>query len=266
MMADLTNSERLDKILANSGFGSRKDVKKLVRSGRVCINGEVVRESDCHLNVDTDTITVDGEVLAVESNGYFMMNKKAGAVCSTKSDRRQTVYDFLDEKDNRKYLGGNLSTVGRLDADTEGLLVITSDGMLIHRVTFPKYGVPKTYLVYLRDAVGEEQRRHYEQEVGRGIHIEADGKDGPADCLPAVIEWKDKKQYHIGSGENPADVCTLTVTEGKFHEVKRIFAALGNEVVYLKRLRMNNLYLDESLAPGEYRPLTREEISLLDVE
>ncbi len=252
--------------MANSGFGSRKDVKILVKSEAVLVNGILVKSPDIHVDLENDKISVNGNLLFVEQNAYFMMNKASGAVCSTKSDRRKTVFEYISLEDNRKYLGGNLSTVGRLDADTEGLLVITSDGQLIHRVTFPKYEVPKTYLVYLKDSVSNSQKKQYEELLSKGIHIEAEGKDGEADCRPALIEWKDKNLYYTKANEHPLEVCCLTVTEGKFHEVKRIFKALGNEVVYLKRIRINNLYLDESLAEGCYRPLTNEEIKLLDVE
>ncbi len=259
------NLERLDKVLANSGIGSRRDVKRLVRCGRIRINDEVASDPEYHVDIDSDRIFFDDDEVVVEKNAYFMMNKIAGSVCSTKSDRRQTVFEYLDDGDRRKYLGGELSTVGRLDADTEGLLVITSDGGLVHRVTFPKYEVPKTYLVYLRDEVDAEEKVRYEKELSKGVHIAADGKDGEADCRPASIEWKDKNLFGKSDGSLPDEVCALTVTEGKFHEVKRIFQALGNEVVYLKRIRMNGLCLDESLKPGEYRSLTKEEVDLLDV-
>lgn len=265
-MSDLKTTERLDKILSNNGVGTRRDVKRLIRSGKISVNGIIVNEPEIQVNGDCDRILVDGKILSVEKNAYFMMNKAGGAVCSTKSDRRKTVFEYISAEDNRKYSGGNLSTVGRLDADTEGLLVITSDGNLIHRVTFPKYEVPKTYLVYLRDSVDASEKLMYEKKLSAGVHIAAEGKDGEADCRPAAIEWKDKNHYHTKTGGNPFEVCWLTVTEGKFHEVKRIFKALGNEVVYLKRIRINRLFLDETLPEGSYRPLTKEEIRLLDVE
>ncbi|MGN0728512.1 pseudouridine synthase [Treponema sp.] len=265
-MSDLKNKERLDKILSNNGIGTRRDVKHLIRCGKVSVNGVAVFEPEFHADSFSDEICVEGKKLNVEPNAYFMMNKAGGAVCSTKSDRRRTVFEYLSPEDNRMYPGGRLSTVGRLDADTEGLLVITSDGSLIHRVTFPKYEVPKTYLVYLRDVVDDSKKISYEKKLASGIHIAAEGKDGEADCRPAVIEWKDKKLYYTKSGGTPSEVCCLTVTEGKFHEVKRIFKALENEVVYLKRIRINGLFLDETLPEGSYRRLTEDEIRLLDAE
>lgn len=247
----MSNVERLDKILSNSGFGTRREVKKLVRFGEVLINGERIRDPEFHVDLDKDQISVDGEILSVEKHSYFMMNKKAGAVCSTKSDSHQTVYEFLDEADNQKRLGGSLSTVGRLDADTEGLLIFTTDGDLNHKLTFPKYEVKKTYLVHLRDSVSEEQKEQYVKKAAGGIHIPAAANDPECDAKPCVIEFLED------------DKCTITVTEGRFHEVKRIFIALENEVVYLKRLQMGTLSLDESLAPGTYRSLTAQELEAL---
>ncbi|MDO4506583.1 MAG: pseudouridine synthase [Spirochaetales bacterium] len=244
----MKEKERLDKILANSGFGSRRDVKRLVRFGEVLVNGERIRDPECHIDVDNDKVVINGEPLEIEKHSYFMMNKASGAVCSTKSDRHQTVYEFLDEADNQKRLGGSLSTVGRLDADTEGLLIFTTDGELNHRLTFPKYEVKKTYLVHLRDAVSEEEKTTYIQKAKAGLRIPAAANDPECDAKPCDIEFLED------------DKCTITVTEGRFHEVKRIFIALDNEVVYLKRLIMGTLHLDESLGRGEYRSLTEEEI------
>lgn len=247
----MSQKERLDKILANSGFGTRREVKKLVRFGEVLINGERVRDPEFHIDPDSDEIIINGKKLAVEKHSYFMMNKIAGSVCSTKSDRRQTVYEFLDDKDNQKRLGGSLSTVGRLDADTEGLLIFTTDGELNHKLTFPKYEVRKTYLVHLRDSVSAEHKSAYKEKARAGIHIPAAANDPECDAKPCDIEFLED------------DKCTITVTEGRFHEVKRIFLALENEVVYLKRLQMGSLKLDESLAPGTYRSLTEEELQSL---
>lgn len=265
-MDSLKKSERLDKILANSGFGPRKEARRLIHSGSVEVNGSIVREPEFHVDAESDKILVEGTLLSAEVNAYFMMNKAFGAVCSSRSDRRKTVFDYLSPQDNRKYLGGTLSTVGRLDADTEGLLIITSDGALIHRITSPRHEVPKTYLVYLRDSVSSHLRATYEKKLSAGIHIAAEGKAAEADCKSAYIEWKDKNQYHTKEGEIPSEVCCLTVTEGKFHEVRRMFKALGNEVVYLRRIRIQRLKLDENLAEGQYRPLSKEELGLLDAE
>lgn len=250
-MASCKNIERLDKILSNSGFGSRRDVKRFVRSGKIEINGQTVYDPEFKVDIESDKIIVNGELLEVEKHSYFMMNKKAGAVCSTKSDSHQTVYEFLSPEDNQKRLGGSLSTVGRLDADTEGLLIFTTDGELNHKLTFPKYEVKKTYLVHLEHSVEDSEKSEYIQKAQEGIHMPAAANDPACDAKPCVIEFLSD------------DKCTITVTEGRFHEVKRIFIALENEVVYLKRLSMGTLKLDESLEAGKYRSLTREEIFAL---
>lgn len=247
----MKNIERLDKILANCGFGTRREVKKIIRYEEVLINGVRVHNPEQHVDSENDEIRINGEVLTVEKHTYFMMNKKAGSVCSTKSDSHETVYEFLDEVDRQKRLGGSLSTVGRLDADTEGLLIFTTDGDLNHRLTFPKYEVEKTYLVHLRDSVDEEKKAEYIEKAKKGIHMPAAANDPECDAKPCVIEFIED------------DRCTITVTEGRFHEVKRIFIALDNEVVYLKRLKMGTLVLDEGLAPGTYRPLTDGELESL---
>lgn len=250
-MVSVKNIERLDKILSNSGFGSRRDVKRIVRSGSVEVNGQKVYDPEFKIDLDSDKISIDGEILEVEKHSYFMMNKKADAVCSTKSDRHQTVYEFLSPEDNQKRLGGSLSTVGRLDADTEGLLIFTTDGELNHKLTFPKYEVKKTYLVHLKDAVSDSEKTEYIQKAKNGVRMPAAANDPECDAKPCVIEFLSD------------DKCKITVTEGRFHEVKRIFIALGNEVVYLKRLSMGTLNLDESLECGKYRPLSQEEICAL---
>ena len=191
-----------------------------------------------------------------------MMNKAAGYVCSTVSDSHETVYSLLAPEYRKKFLGGELSTVGRLDADTEGLLVFTSDGDLNHRLTSPRWRIPKTYLVYLKTALGAQERKDYAEKLAAGVHVAAEGKAPEADCLPADVEWIPEVESLPASA---AAACYLTVYEGKFHEVKRLFAALGNEVLYLKRVAINGLHLDSSLAPGAYRELTAEELTLLDV-
>lgn len=263
--------ERLDKVLANSGFGTRKDVKRLIRSGLVKVNGTNVNSVDQKIDLNCDKICVNGKDLEIFVNAYFVMNKPAGYVCSTKSDSHETVMNLLKPQDLRKYLGGCLSMVGRLDLDTEGLLIITSDGQLNHRLTFPKYNVSKTYLVYLKNPVDEKLKSFYVQEVEKGVHIEAEGKASEADCKGGILEWKnerDFKSFDAENGENengdfPNAVCLITLFEGMFHEVKRIFKALGNEVVYLKRIKMNDFSLPKDLMPGEYRNLTGEELNLL---
>jgi 16S rRNA pseudouridine516 synthase len=250
-MKEEKDKERLDKILSNNGFGSRKTVRRLIRDGAVSVNGETVLLPDAHVSVTLDRICVNGEEQHVIRHVYLMMNKAAGSVCSTKCGEHKTVFEALDEKYLGKYMGGTIAAVGRLDVDTEGLLVFTTDGALNHFLTAPKNRIPKTYLVRLRDALSPQEQAGYTERLKKGIHIEAEGSEPAADCLGAECEW-----------DSPAS-CRLTIYEGKYHEVKRMFLALGNEVVYLKRLRMNGLELDPALTPGQYRELTDGELELL---
>lgn len=261
---------RLDKVLSNNGFGTRSRVKGMLHKMCVSVNGQIVTDGKTRVNTSSDTIAVDGIPIEIKKELYIMMNKSAGTVCTARSDRHLTVFSFLEDEARRRFERGEISSVGRLDADTEGLLILTTDGMLNHRLTSPKSGIPKSYLVYLRDAVDAQNKISYKEKLASGVHIQAEGKDGEADCLPAVLEWggfgfaDERALGEDGSlNDECKEVCVLTVFEGKFHEVKRLFAALGNEVVYLKRIKMNALELDKNLACGEYRELTDEELSLL---
>lgn len=180
-----------------------------------------------------------------------MMNKAAGTVCSTVSDRRRTVYESFSENDLISPEGAKLHSVGRLDADTEGLLLFTNDGKFSNFLTRPESGIPKTYYVELKNPVSDAEKLDYVHKAGLGLMLPEDKKAQPEMCAPAKIVWY---------AEN---ACQITVTEGKFHEVKRIFKALGNEVAYLKRLAFGGLALDNGLKAGEFRKLTENEVELL---
>jgi 16S rRNA pseudouridine516 synthase len=252
--------ERLDKILSKHGFGSRKDVHSLLAQKRVAVNGEITRSGDMRLSLKSDRIEVDGEPILIQTHAYFMMNKAPGYVCSKKDGAQPSVFNLLSPEHTHTYLGGELSLIGRLDADTEGLLIFSTDGQLNHTLTSPKKKVPKVYLVRLRNSVSEADQKIYAQTLSEGIHIPADGKEAEDDCLPAEIEWHEKKD------DGTSDTCHLTLHEGKYHEVKRMFLALGNEVIYLKRISLGSLNLDENLGLGEYRALTESEVSKLKTE
>ncbi|MFA6937386.1 MAG: pseudouridine synthase [Treponema sp.] len=260
-MKEIKSAERLDKVLANSGFGTRKEVRRFIRSKVVSVNGVIIPDPDSKVNISTDKIAINGEVISVKKNIYLMMNKCAGYVCSTRGGFHPTVYDLLNPEEHTKFLGGELHIVGRLDVDTEGLLIFTTDGSLTHRLTSPKYHVSKTYLVYLKNKVSDEEKSQYIEKLSKGVHIAAESNEPEADCLPSDCVWKNESEYE----NSPACVAELTLYEGKYHEVKRLFAALGNEVVYLKRLSMNKLVLDKTIESGKYRELSEEEVSLLDV-
>lgn len=225
---------RLDKLLSNTGVGSRSQVKTLVKKGQVTVNGAVVKSSDCDVDENSDVIKVSGKEIFYRTNSYYMLNKPAGVVTATEDKHDKTVLDLVPA-DLRK----NLFPVGRLDKDTEGLLLLTDNGPLAHALLSPKKHVDKTYLVQCKLPVNQNQKNALEE----GLDI---GED--KNTLPAEVELTDSD-----------DIILLTIREGKFHQVKRMLQAVGNEVVYLKRLRMGSLSLDENLALGEFRPLTEEE-------
>ena len=242
---------RLDRLLANSGYGTRSDVKALVRSGAVTVNGVPAERADMHVKLSCDKVAVDGQILDVAVHVYYMMNKPAGCVCSAKGGAHSTVFDLLSETDRGRRLGGELSIVGRLDLDTEGLLILTTDGELNHRLTSPKHHVPKTYFVRLEIEISEAVQKQYADAVAAGVEIPPEDHEPGAVCRGGELEWEN------------GSTCCLTIYEGLYHEVKRIFAALGNRVVYLKRIRMNKLVLDPALERGSYRELSEQELSAL---
>lgn len=265
--------ERLDKVLSHAGFGTRKDVKKILHSGAVSVNGEIVKSADFHVNLSDDRVECDGEILDIKPNIYLMMNKIDNVVCSTKEGNHQTVFDYVDEKYMHSYLGGDLHLVGRLDIDTEGLLLLTSDGNFTHKLISPKTHCSKKYLVYLRDAVDENDRLKYIEAFKKGIHIEAEDSDAAWDCQPAELEWlelPDKISQEttghfvsLRESKKPCAAAYLTIYEGRYHQVKRMFKAMSNEVVYLKRVAIGEVTLDDKLECGQSRELTKEELEKL---
>lgn len=242
---------RIDKILSHEGFGSRKAIRKILRECEVTVNGERIFDSGFSVDPDSDEIKIDGEVLNLRKNFYIMMNKPADFVSANKDGLHRTVFELLDERFHTPFLEENLHLVGRLDVDTEGLLLFTTDGALTHRITSPKTHLFKSYFVTLRDGEEEGRRTEIASAFKKGIEIPPEGNEAGALLKPAELDWKDEKN------------CILSICEGKFHQVKRMFAAVGNEVVYLKRLSIGELKLDESLKTGEYRELTEDERKLL---
>lgn len=232
---------RLDKILAGNGFGSRRDIKRILREGTLLVNGAPCRDPAAQVDPETDDLVLDGAPLAIRTSAYLMLNKCSGVVTSTDDPGHRTVIDLLGEPYSRM----DLFPIGRLDLDTEGLLVITNDGPLTHRLTSPKTGVDKTYFARLRDPVDEAMFSDYSARFRAGVSFH----DGYT-CQPAAIA-------------RSADGFLLTIQEGKYHQVKKMFKVVGNEVVYLKRVSMGSLSLDPSLAPGAYRELTDGEIAAL---
>ncbi|MGN7388364.1 pseudouridine synthase [Sporosarcina sp. SAFN-015] len=232
---------RLDKLLANMGYGSRKEVKQLLKNGSVQVNDAPVKDAALHVNPEKDEVTILGERVVYKEFIYLMLNKPQGVISATEDNRDRTVIDLLDEE-HRHF---EPFPVGRLDKDTEGFLLITNDGKLAHELLSPKKHVPKTYYARIDGNVDETDI----EKFAEGVTLD-DGyftKPGQLSILQ--------------SGETSE--IELTITEGKFHQVKRMFEAVGKRVVYLKRLSMGPLELDSSLYLGEYRELTDEEVAML---
>lgn len=242
-------TERIDKVLAKHGFGTRKEVKKLLHLGLVTVNGVVVTAQDFKIDIDQDSLSVEDTIINLRTNLYIMMNKCQNVVCSSKDGLHRTVFDLLKEEDNHSFMGGDLHCVGRLDIDTEGLLILTTDGSLTHKLISPKSEISKTYFIKLRDSVSQENQQKYINSCQKGIEIPPEGNEAGFFSLPAQLKFDSE------------DSCFLTITEGKYHQVKRMMFALGNEVIYLKRTAIGGLKLDEKLSLGEYRELTQEEIT-----
>lgn len=234
--------ERLDKILASTGRWSRREVKELVRAGRVCVNGEAAHSPEEKVERDRDELCVDGERVFCARFTYLMLHKPAGLVSATEDPREPTVLTLLPKHLQR--IG--LFPVGRLDKDTEGLLLLTNDGPLAHALLAPKRHVDKTYFVQVE---GRLDRADAEAFAG-GMTL----GDGLV-CLPALLELLDCPG---------GDRALVTLREGKYHQIKRMLAARGKPVVYLKRLSMGPLTLDPSLEKGQWRPLTVEEREALE--
>jgi 16S rRNA pseudouridine516 synthase len=232
------NYLRIDKMLANLGFGSRKEVKQLLKNGKVQVNDTVIKDGKIHIDTLKDKVTLNGEVIEYKEFIYLMMNKPQGVISATEDERDQTVIDLLQMED----AVFSPFPVGRLDKDTEGLLLITNDGQLAHQLLSPKKHVPKTYFAVIDREVTEEDIEAFRH----GVTLD----DGYV-TKPGILKIV-KCGLH-------SDI-ELTITEGKFHQVKRMFEAVGKRVVYLKRISMGPLELDESLELGEYRELSDEEI------
>lgn len=230
--------QRLDRVLAHMGFGTRREIKKLVKEGRVKVNGESARDPGVHVLPAIDHIEVDGEPVKYREFIYLMMNKPRGFLSATEDRFAEVVVDLLSPE----YRAFHPFPVGRLDKDAEGLLLLTNDGELAHRLLSPKKRVPKTYFAVVCGEVTKADGEAFR----RGITLDDGYRTMPADLKV------------ISSG--PESRVEVTVYEGKYHQVKRMFKALGKEVVYLKRVAMGPLVLDELLRPGEYRELTEVEI------
>lgn len=235
---------RLDKFLCETGFGTRSQVKELLKKGQVTVNGVAAKKPEQKIDEHKDQITCQGKTASYEKYVYYMLHKPAGVVSATEDKREKTVLDLLKSEDRRD----GIFPVGRLDKDTEGFLLLTDDGDLAHRLLSPRKHVDKTYYAKIAGSVTEAHIERFRE----GLDIGDEKK-----TLPAMLE--------ILASEPEISEIRITIHEGRFHQVKRMFEAVGCKVTYLKRLSMGAVALDGTLAPGDYRPLNEKERELLGI-
>jgi 16S rRNA pseudouridine516 synthase len=235
--------ERLDKILANLGYGSRKEVKALVKKQEVTVDGVRVKDSSVSIDPEKSEICIDGNKIAYRKFVYLMMNKPDGVISATFDKYDETVVDLLDVE----HAVFNPFPVGRLDKDTVGLLFLTNDGELNHRLIAPKWHVDKVYYAKINKKVTEQDVEAFK----KGIVLDDGYK-----CLEAGLKI-------LGELEDGGSEVEVTIHEGKFHQVKRMFESVDKMVTYLKRISFGSINLDENLEEGEYRELTQEELEIL---
>lgn len=231
---------RLDKYLADMGQGTRSEVKKAIAKGQVSVDGAVVKKPEIKVDTGISEVLYQGEPVGYAEYEYYMLNKPSGVVSATEDKRDKTVIDLIESRQRK-----DLFPVGRLDKDTEGLLLITNDGALAHKLLSPKKHVDKVYYARILGRVTEEDVAAFAD----GLDIGEERKALPGKL--AILKSDELSEIEV------------TIQEGRFHQVKRMFQAVGKEVLYLKRLRMGNLILDGTLGIGEYRKLTEEEIKSL---
>lgn len=230
--------ERLDKIIASQGLGSRKEIKEWVKKGKVLLGESVCKTCDIKIDPEQCEIFVMGKKLLYKKFFYILLNKKAGYITATEDKKQKTVLELLP----KEYQKLELFPAGRLDKDTEGLLILTNDGQFSHEIMSPRHLVPKTYYAKISGELIENSIALFE----KGLSL-ADGHV----CLPAKLEILSESEVLV------------TISEGKYHQVKRMIAACGGKVEYLKRISIGNLKLDDSLKLGEFRFLSDEEVSML---
>ncbi len=234
--------ERLDKIIANSGTLSRKGVHRLIKAGSVSVNGITTKDRGFCIDPETAVIRINGDIVSLDKYVYIMLNKPEGVVSATKDPAEKTVVDLVPAEFKKK----KLFPAGRLDRNTTGFVLITDNGDFAHRILSPKNHIEKTYEARLAEPISDSNL----QEVAKGITL-GDGTE----CLPAKVKV-------LQEGENP--LIEIKICEGKYHQIKRMFAAVGNAVIELKRVKMGELPLDENLKPGECRLLTKQEVELIE--
>lgn len=232
--------ERLDKFISGQKGMSRSDAKLLIKKGVVAVNGKTAKSGDAKINPEMDTVTIDGKNTVYRKHIYLMLNKPQGYVCATEDNVSKTVMELVPEEFRRD----GLFPAGRLDKDTEGFVLITDDGEFAHRILSPRNHVPKVYYCELEHDCADD----YAEKLANGVVLASGEK-----CLPAEIKINEKK-----------NTAYLTISEGKFHQVKRMFEALGNRIIYLKRVKIGGLSLDEKLVLGACREIMHKEIAEIE--
>ena len=251
---------RLDKFLANSGIGTRKEVKDILKNRKISVNDVFVKDGKIQIDEKKDIVKYENKIVNYKPFVYIMMNKPAGVISATEDNHHKTVIDLL----NDEYRTYDIFPVGRLDIDTEGLLLLTNDGVLSHNLLSPKKHVNKKYYVKIANPLSEDDIKMLEN----GIKLEENFVTKKAK-VEIICNGSEKESKNSDFDENKnnknENLVYITISEGKFHQVKRMFKAVNNEVLYLKRVKMGNLLLDEKLELGEYRELTEEELNNLKV-
>lgn len=235
---------RIDKFLTDVGLGSRKEVKQLLKKKVIVVNKEIVQDGKRQIDEENDCVIFEGERLVYQKYYYYMLNKPQGVISATKDSKEKTVVDLMKISDQKK----GLFPVGRLDKDTEGLLLLTNNGPLAHELLSPKKHIDKEYFAIIQGIVSEKEQEYF----AKGFELSKTEKVKPSRLsIDSINKEENRSTIH------------LIIQEGKFHQVKRMFEKVGKRVLYLKRLRMGSLILDEKLSLGEYRQLTIEETKQL---
>lgn len=241
--------QRLDNFLIQNNLCSKRSAKNFVLKNKVCINGETEKNYKVNINPQQDEIFVNEKKIETQKHIYLVMNKPSGFVCSSVSDRSKTVYELLEKfKNENQNEFEKLHTVGRLDKDTEGLLLFTTDGNFSNHITRKENQIEKTYYVELEKKLSKDEQLLYKEKFEKGIFLPEEKKAKSFTTLPAKIIWLSENS------------CNLTIQEGKFHQVRRMFFTMNNFVTYLKRISIGKLFLDKTLSKGEYKILSQKEI------
>ena len=241
--------QRLDSFLVQNNLCSKRSAKNFVLKNKVCINGETEKNYKANINPQQDEIFVNEKKIETQKHIYLVMNKPSGYVCSTVSDRSKVVYELLTnfKNENPKEFE-KLHTIGRLDKDTEGLLLFTTNGNFSNHITRKENIIEKTYYVELEKKISTDEQLLYKEKFEKGIFLPEEKKAKSFTTLPAKIIWLSENS------------CNLTIQEGKFHQVRRMFFTMNNFVTYLKRISIGKLFLDKTLSKGEYKILSQKEI------